>query len=175
MPCKSPSSYALALASAFVIVLAAGSASAFPGQFDTTFAGDGVVDEPAASQGYGVALQDDGKILVAAGWSGDRLRFYRSSASGPGAVVWLTTWDRAAEAQEAEAAARAIVAALPAAERGRHLVQRQGRAVIVLRNLAPELHRVVVAALRPVVAGLPASSPRAATPMRERSPRHCAR
>lgn len=67
MPCKSPSSYTLAIVSALVLLISAAPVSALPGEFDTTFAGDGIVDEPAASRGYGVAVQDDGKILVAAG------------------------------------------------------------------------------------------------------------
>lgn len=80
MPCKSPSSYALAAVSALVIVFTAAAAAAFPGDFDTTFAADGIVDEPAASRGYGVALQDDGKILVAAG-SGFAAFRYEDSGS----------------------------------------------------------------------------------------------
>lgn len=67
MPCKSPSSYAFAIAAALLSLLAGASAGAFPGDFDPTFAGDGIVDDPSASRGYGVAIQADGKILVAAG------------------------------------------------------------------------------------------------------------
>lgn len=66
MPCKSPSSYSRATLSALVILFSAASAGAAPGDFDPTFAGDGIVESTSASRGYGVAIQSDGKILVAA-------------------------------------------------------------------------------------------------------------
>jgi uncharacterized delta-60 repeat protein len=79
VPCKSPSSYALGIFSALVIVFTAAAAAASPGDFDTTFAGDGIVDEPAATTGYAVAIQSDGKILVAAG---EQFAVFRYDASG---------------------------------------------------------------------------------------------
>lgn len=79
MPCTSPSSYSFAVLSAFVMLLAALPAQADPGDFDPTFAGDGIVENASASQGYDVAIQSDGKILVAAG---DDFAVFRYDAAG---------------------------------------------------------------------------------------------
>ena len=75
MPCKPPPSYSSAVVSALVMLLAAVSAGAAPGDFDPTFAGDGIIDDASESQGTGIALQDDGKILVTVGSGFGLLRY----------------------------------------------------------------------------------------------------
>lgn len=79
MPCMSPSSYSFSFIAAVTMFLAAASAQAAPGDFDPTFAGDGIVENTSAAQGYDVALQSDGKILVAAG---DDFAVFRYDADG---------------------------------------------------------------------------------------------
>jgi len=78
---------------------------------------------------------------AAAGWSGDRLRVYRGGAQGT-AVVWLTLWDDEEEALEAEAAARTVGRGVE----GGH-VQRDGRAVVILRNVPAARRGPTVSAL----------------------------
>ncbi|MBO6937462.1 MAG: hypothetical protein JJ863_20985 [Deltaproteobacteria bacterium] len=78
---------------------------------------------------------------AAAGWSGDRLRVYRGGPMGA-AVVWLTLWDDEDEALEAEAAARHVGQEIT----GGH-VQREGRAVVILRNVPRARQRPTTAAL----------------------------
>jgi hypothetical protein len=53
-------------------------------------------------------------------------------------VVWWTTWDTDADAQEAFAAARAVS---PKGSTAR--VERKGRAVLIVRGLPAKLHRPV--------------------------------
>lgn len=101
------------------------------------------VDEPAAD-----------------GWGGDRLRAYRDSA-GRVAAVWFTTWDSEAEAREAERAARAIRDRLTEAERSRHHLERNGRALLIVHGLDPALAPPVQAAFSAMAAALPPAPPRA--------------
>jgi hypothetical protein len=96
---------------------------------------------------------------AAQGWSGDHVRVY-SDGNGGHAVVWFTAWDTEDEAREAEAAARAIAEAVPAAERPTHRVERAGRAVLILRHLPPGLHAAVRSKFRELARGLPPSPPR---------------
>jgi hypothetical protein len=84
---------------------------------------------------------------AAAGWAGDRLRVYRHPERDP-AVVWFTLWDDAAEAKEAAAAAQAVMSAVPRKARATHRVERQGRAVLIVRGLPSELHPPVRKAFR---------------------------
>lgn len=81
---------------------------------------------------------------AAEGWGGDRLRVYRDAAGGT-AVVWFTVWDDAGEAREAEAAARAVAAAMGPAGAASQRVERAGRALLIVRDLAPALHAPVQA------------------------------
>lgn len=81
---------------------------------------------------------------AAAGWGGDRIRIYRDT-SGRGVVVWFTVWDSLRDASEAEAAAERIRSTIPEAMRATHRVVRRGKAVLILRGLAPDLHSEVVA------------------------------
>ncbi len=78
---------------------------------------------------------------AAAGWAGDRLRVYRGGPMGT-AVVWLTLWDDEEEALEAEAAARQVGQGVD----GGH-VEREGRALVILRNVPRARHRATTAAL----------------------------
>jgi hypothetical protein len=89
----------------------------------------------------------DADEAAATGWAGDRIRVYRHPERGP-AVVWVTLWDDVNEAKEAASAAQAVATAMPKEERKRHRVERSGRAVLILRNLAPELHEPVRKAFR---------------------------
>jgi hypothetical protein len=75
---------------------------------------------------------------AADGWDGDRLRVYRSRHQPP-AVVWLSAWDSERDAQEAESAAARVAThtGTPAADRWQ--VVRNGKRLLILRDLAPEL------------------------------------
>ena len=80
---------------------------------------------------------------AAEGWGGDRLRVYRAPG-GATPVVWFTTWDEEREAIEAEAAAARVRDLVPPERRASHLVQRIGRAVLIVRDLEPALHVPVI-------------------------------
>ncbi len=97
---------------------------------------------------------------AAEGWGGDRLRVYTDPANGGAtSVVWFTSWDDEGEAREAEAAARAVTAALSASARQPAHVERRGRAVLVLLDLAPTLKEPVRAAFDAFATALPPSPP----------------
>ena len=81
----------------------------------------------------------DTNDAAAAGWAGDRLRVYRH-ASAPSAVVWRMEWDTDADAEQAERAAIHGLSLIPADARGRFLVLRRGRALLVLRDVPESLH-----------------------------------
>ena len=73
---------------------------------------------------------------AAAGWAGDRVVIYTRGEQT--AVVWWTTWDTEEDADEAFHAARRVS---PDEETAR--VERKGRAVLIVRDLPPKLHRPV--------------------------------
>lgn len=73
---------------------------------------------------------------AAAGWAGDELVVYARGEEL--ALVWWTSWDSAAEAEEAFDAARGV-----APKRDTAAVERKGRAVLIVRGLPPKLHRSV--------------------------------
>lgn len=73
---------------------------------------------------------------AAAGWAGDQLVVYTRGAEV--AVVWWSTWDTEADAQEAYSAARTV-----AAEDSSHRIERRGRSLLIVRGLPPKLHRAV--------------------------------
>lgn len=81
----------------------------------------------------------DREERAAEGWGGDRLRVYRAPGGGT-TVVWFTTWDNEAEAIEAEAAAARVRDLVPEPQRATHVVRRIGRALLLVRDLAPALH-----------------------------------
>jgi hypothetical protein len=73
---------------------------------------------------------------AAAGWAGDQLVVYqRGDESG---VVWWTTWDSEADAQEAFAAARDVSPKDSGAR-----TERKGRSVLIIRGIPHRLHRAV--------------------------------
>ena len=74
---------------------------------------------------------------AADGWSGDRVYVFRS-AKGKLSAVWITTWDDARQAGEAEAAARAVIDAALPHERAEHAVIREDDAVLIARGLTAE-------------------------------------
>lgn len=93
---------------------------------------------------FAQSADEDEALRGAEGWSGDRLYAF-SAASGNGvAVVWASRWDTAAEAQEAEHAARIVHAWItePAVSRT-SLVSRSGRSLVVARGLPEGLHAQV--------------------------------
>lgn len=92
----------------------------------------------------------DREVAASDGWSGDRLRVYRRGDET--AVAWITTWDTEAEAIEASRAFARVRDAIPASRRATHLVQRTGRAVIVLRDVPAARHAEVGAALESAAA-----------------------
>lgn len=97
---------------------------------------------------------------AAEGWGGDRLRVYTDPANGGAtSVVWFTSWDDEGEAREAEAAARAVATALSASARQPAHVERRGRAVLVLLDLAPALKEPVRTAFDAFATALPPSPP----------------
>ncbi len=89
---------------------------------------------------FGQLAQSGVDREAAAGWGGDRLRSYRRT-DGHGAVVWFVTFDDEANATEAERGAERIrsVAREPATQ----LVERRGRALLIVRGVPAALHDVV--------------------------------
>jgi hypothetical protein len=73
---------------------------------------------------------------AAAGWGGDHLVVYVRDDET--AVVWWTTWDTEADAEEAYRAARSVSPKNSEAD-----VERKGRSVLVIRGLPAKLHRSV--------------------------------
>jgi len=73
---------------------------------------------------------------AAAGWAGDLLVVYMRDDDA--AVIWWTTWDTDADAEEAFRAARSVS---PKDSTAR--VERKGRSVLVVRGLPAKLHRSV--------------------------------
>ncbi len=91
---------------------------------------------------------------AAAGWGGDRVRVYKDT-TGHTSAVWFTSWDDDHEAGEARAAAERVMDAVPEARRARFAVVRDGRAVLMVRDLAPALLPPVTAAFHRFAHGLP--------------------
>lgn len=73
---------------------------------------------------------------AATGWGGDHLAVYQRADET--AVIWWTTWDSEADAVEAYRAARRV-----AARNSSSMVEREGRAVLIVRGVPPHLHRAV--------------------------------
>jgi len=76
---------------------------------------------------------------AAHGWDGDRLYAYRGP-SGAISIVWLTTWDDEREAVQATEAAEHVLSSAPKAEQAHQLVAREGRALLIARQLPAALH-----------------------------------
>lgn len=76
---------------------------------------------------------------AADGWDGDRIRVY-ALKDHPTAVVWLSVWDSARDAEQAERAAkRVLIMAGNTMLQPRSAVYRRGTWVLVLRDIEPEL------------------------------------
>ena len=84
----------------------------------------------------GQELPDGVNEAAATGWGGDHLVVYYRGKEA--AVVWWTTWDSEADAIEACDAARRVTPDGPSS-----IVERDGRAVLIVRGLPPGLHRPV--------------------------------
>ena len=112
----------------------------------TTTLTDDTIGELEMSVYFRLALNEADAQRAADGWGGDRLRVVRDARGVLGAI-WQTRWDSEADAVEAEAAARAVMDAAQSGERARSAVVRNGRAVLILRGVAPALHGPVRAAL----------------------------
>jgi hypothetical protein len=82
---------------------------------------------------------EDRNLAAADGWGGDRLYAYRG-ADPLAAIVWATAWDDAREAEEAETVASRIHGALAPERHARSAVVREGRSLLIVRHLPPELH-----------------------------------
>ncbi len=82
----------------------------------------------------GQGLPSGTNEAAAMGWGGDQVAVYQRSDET--AVVWWTTWDSQTDAEEAYKAARRVAPKNPSS-----LVQRRGRAVMIVRDLPPRLHR----------------------------------
>jgi hypothetical protein len=113
---------------------------------------------------FGVGSPEAAAKRAAQGWGGDRLYAYRSSA-GETAIAWLTTWDDEREAEEALHAAERVAAKEQAAARPNQLALREGRAVLMLRQVPAELHAALRARFESWAANIDAtalsSAPRA--------------
>jgi hypothetical protein len=81
--------------------------------------------------------RDDLDFRAAGGWAGDAGEIYESP-SGEAASVWISVWDDAAEAEEAEAAARALAPHLPGGA-AHNAVARRGVTLLVVQGLAEPL------------------------------------
>ena len=79
---------------------------------------------------------------AADGWNGDRVYVYRATDKKLSAV-WITTWDDERQAVEAERAALAVRAEVPANARDGHAVLRENRSVLIMRSLGREQQEVV--------------------------------
>ena len=99
----------------------------------------------------------DREEAAAAGWGGDRLRVYTRPGTTETAAVWWLSWDDPREAMEAEAAALRVRDASPAASLPRQLVRREGRALLVVRDLDPALPAAVADPFVRWATALPAS------------------
>lgn len=73
---------------------------------------------------------------AAAGWGGDQLAIYTRGTEA--AVIWWTSWDTEADAEEAFEAARGVLAGDPSAR-----AERKNRSVLIVKGLPPKLHRAV--------------------------------
>lgn len=81
---------------------------------------------------------------AAEGWGGDRLYAFRGKEPVT-SVVWLTSWDSAHDADEAEHAARRIHDALPSNTKAQALVERRGLSILIARAVPPNLHTQLLA------------------------------
>lgn len=88
---------------------------------------------------FAQGTREDRARNAAEGWGGDRLYAFRGRESGA-AVVWVTTWDTTQDAEEAEAAASRIHAALTPERQARSLVERRAKFVLIAREVPVELH-----------------------------------
>ncbi|MCC6873359.1 MAG: hypothetical protein IT378_03545 [Sandaracinaceae bacterium] len=91
---------------------------------------------------FGLARGVDRDASAGEGWGGDRIRIYRNG-EGRTAVVWISVWDDEAEATEAASSATRIVDAIASERRPTHLVERRGRALLIVRDLPAPLHGAV--------------------------------
>ncbi len=76
---------------------------------------------------------------AAEGWGGDRLYAYRAADQSV-AILWLAVFDDESEAKEGMEAAVRVRAAAPEPARVTHVVERRGRAVLILRNVPAPMH-----------------------------------
>jgi hypothetical protein len=90
-------------------------------------------------------IPDRDPVRVAEGWGGDRYQVLHHTL-GHTAVVWWTTWDTEADADELENALGLAVERHPGIA-----VDRRGREVVVLFDVPEESRAAVLARLRPEV------------------------
>ena len=76
---------------------------------------------------------------AAEGWGGDRLYAYRATDKTV-AILWLAVFDDENEAKEATEAAARIRTAASEPARATHVVERRGRALLILRNVPEAQH-----------------------------------
>ena len=95
----------------------------------------------------GQGIKGDYDTAASEGWGGDRLRVY--SRGDEAAAVWFTSWDSVADAEEAATAAKRVSVGVQNA-----LVKRIGRAVLILRNVAPLLQPEIIRAFKRMQDGL---------------------
>ena len=86
--------------------------------------------------------RDDLDFRAAGGWAGDAGEIYESP-SGEAASVWISRWDDVAEAEEAEAAARALAPHLRGGA-AHNAVARRGVTLLVVQGLDEPLLSEVV-------------------------------
>jgi hypothetical protein len=98
--------------------------------------------------------REDRASAAAEGWGGDRLRVY-TREDGTSAAVWFTSWDDEREAVQAEAAATRVRDLAGAERLPAQLVRRSGRALLVVRDLEPDLQAPVVRDFESFAGALP--------------------
>lgn len=109
---------------------------------------------------FAQGTEADADEEAAAGWSGDRLRVYRTpDPDTSNVVVWFMSWDDPGEAEEAKAEAVRICRSLDKVARKRCRVERRDRALLAIRGLAPDLHHPVRNAFEEFADALPAGPP----------------
>jgi hypothetical protein len=110
---------------------------------------DDTLGELELSVYFGVGLAEAASRQAAAGWGGDRIYAYRArSPAKPSelALLWLTSWDSAADAKEAQRAAER--AQLQSGRRADASVHLHGRTLLIVLGVRLEVRARVQAEFR---------------------------
>ncbi|MEM7435679.1 MAG: hypothetical protein AAF436_11050 [Myxococcota bacterium] len=101
---------------------------------------------------FGQGLESGTNEVAARGWAGDQVAIF---ARGDDTVaIWWTTWDTEQEAIVATKAAKRVAPRRPTS-----LTERRGRALLIVRDLPPGLHKPVRRAFQRFAEGVNAAPP----------------